>query len=338
MSSQIDCYFGIRPTGNKLHLGHLMTLFDMFDFIVTNINHVNNIYILLAEIHAQISKISIEKIKLNSKDLHIQILEVFNIFLRMRNISPEKIKYLNNKIKFIYQSDFETHVNITYTYLPLVNTNKVLKNPIFKNNNNNSVGFLIYPILQTFDIILYSPNSKDTDLYVFVGGDQRSNINISKDIFKKLNINNIIIKSYDHVLSDNKSVNKMSKSLDNFINYNDFNGILNYINKYITYPREHKTSIGNHNKCPFYTNFGKEISRLFQNQYLFEACDNGTISCKECKAKVSNIFINFNKLYKNYILTSSLSESTFNNLELLTKNYLEYYNKINNIRSSNENC
>jgi hypothetical protein len=25
-------------------------------------------------------------------------------------------------------------------------------------------------------------------------------------------------------------------------------------------------------------------------------------------------------------------------LELLTKNYLEYYNKINNIRSSNENC
>lgn len=265
----MNIFFGIRPTSDNLHIGHVFTLFNMFDFIEKN--DVNDIYILLAEIHSEISNISIEIINNNAKLLAKKIHSLYYTYLYRNNLNINNI----NKLKFIFQNNNdikEFHILLTYKFLPLFNTSKLLKNPIFKLNDNKSIAFLLYPILQSFDVLLYTSNIDD--MTVFLGKDQQANVNIMKDIYSKLNINNINFIIYDEIIYDYNG-SKMSKSLNNAIYLNDITNISKYILSY-------KTNINN---CELYNNIIKKFSYFLNIDFCEENCKQK--KCFNCK----NLFI-----------------------------------------------
>lgn len=334
--NKLDCYFGIRPTSDYLHLGHAMTLFNMFEYIINNKSKINNIYILLAEIHAEISQIDKTVIHNNAIILSQQIKNLFSNYLLVNNFSEKDCIFLKDKLVFIFQNNYSnTHIQLTYNFFSLIGVGKLQQSPIFENSKNKSVAFLVYPILQAFDVFLYSQSK--IPMIVFMGGDQRTNINIMKDIATKLKIveKNIVLsyETYNEVLYDNKGLHKMSKSLNNFIALSDFDDIKRYIFSYKTFFRPTINAIGDPHGCLFYNQLGKEIERVFPSQELhFDKCIHGAISCTDCKKNVFNIL---SKVFTNISQESLLNtKNTMSKIEKnLNNNFNMLMNLINEIRS-----
>lgn len=323
-------YYGIRPTGDNLHLGHVMSLFDMFDKIKSNIVDISNIYILLAETHAEISPLTYQDIRNNSKSLAKNIIALFKSYLIFNDIQSLNII---DKIKFIFQNDMigYLHRDITYKYLPLLNSNDVLTSPIYSNSKINNVAFLIYPILQAFDVLLYSAEKEDTT--VFVSGDQQANVNIMKDVYAKLKIQNKIkFAIYENVVYDYKCNEKMSKSLNNFIEFDNFDEIDKYIKKYKTFSRASTSAPGILNECPFHENmlylFEKYLNCSFSHKNM---CPNGRIGCGECKQILSKYLKNVINLYVKF----KKDDIKFNTPDenIIKLNYFKILNLIDKTRS-----
>jgi tryptophanyl-tRNA synthetase len=333
----MDCYFGVRPTSEELHIGHMMTLFNMFDFIRKNYDDIENVYILLAELHAEISNKSTFDINNFGNKISNQIISLYIAYFDIYGIDVSTDLH---KIKFIKQN-FDVvkdlHVSVTYKFLPLVNTNYLLRNPIFKENTENSIAFLIYPILQAFDILLYAEQNKE--IKVFVGNDQRANVNTVKDVIDKLNLNNysVTFDLYENVLYDSKNENKMSKSLGNTVLISDINGIEKYIRQYKTDNRPTIHSVGSHKQCPMYKNLGVELQRLFGDlvKFNFEKCDVAKIGCGSCKNDIISILT---KILNKYLNICDNQHNLHIADTLKTMQNHEYIcHKIDQIRSKNEN-
>lgn len=332
-------YFGTRPTGDNFHIGHVMSILNMFDVIKNNINEITSIYILMAETHAEISTIDSNIIKTNSISLANKVLALFTAYASVNIESPSVRNNLLNKFIFIYQNhDVGTlHKDITYQYLTLVNINSLISNPIFTNSENNSVAFAIYPVLQAFDVLLYA--TEHEPLTVFVSGDQHANINIMKDINYKLQLNlQINFNIYSNVIYDFSCKSKMSKSLNNFINFDDIIGLTTYFKKYITFNRPKITTVGEPQYCPFnhhiYEYFSKYLN--FEDDHT-DRCSAGTIGCGECKQNLIDNVIAFVNTY----IASQGDDSCKNykcvKIDDIIDRYQFLQNRINSIRSKNEN-
>jgi tryptophanyl-tRNA synthetase len=318
----MDIYFGIRATGNNLHIGHVITLLNMFDY-VTN-NNINKINILLAEIHSELSVITESEISNNSIILAKKIHALYKTYLMYNN---KNINKNINKLIFIFQNEISIrnyHLSITYKYLPLILASKLLKNPIFKNNKNKSLGFLIYPILQTFDILLYHNNLKMTT--VFLGGDQIANINIMKDILKKINIKNVKFNISKNVICGTDGKVKMSKSLNNFINFDDIDNMKKYITKHNT---------GEIDSCNLYNNILIHLFKYFNIEDVI--CKSG--NCFNCKQYAIDKLLIIIKIYNsNFNDDFDTKLNTVNECDLIN-NYNHLLKKINNTRCNiNEDC
>ncbi len=307
----VDFFYGIRSTSTTIHIGHFLHLIHIFK----KVNHdVNNFYILFAETHAEISNLSTSTISNNSTQLLNIIVKLGRIVTKSSEISLKIIPIFQNLV-------YNYHIGSVYKFLPLANTNQYLTNPIYKNSDNNSIAFLIYPILQSFDVLLYTTNN--TEMIVFVGNDQHANVNIMKDIYRKFSRYmqlNITFDIHENVIYDIACKHKMSKSLNNVINFNDIDGIKKYILKYKSYPRASISTIGNPTECNFYNNM---IKYYFNDND--EVCDNlikctlGKIGCVDCKLTtfklIENIINEYNKIddisIKNTIDISKL-EANYN--------------------------
>lgn len=325
-------YYGIRPTGDNLHIGHVMSLLNMFNEIRNNFNEVKTIYFLMAEIHAEISNIPLATILDNSNSLKQKILALLKSYCEFNNLNYIDIY---NRVTFIFQNSSIGiyHESITYKFLPLIKVNDLLTNPIFVNSSNKSVAFMVYPVLQTFDVLLYCQD--DDEMIVFVSGDQMANINIMKDICSKLKLNyKITFNVYDNVIYDYKCQNKMSKSLNNFVNFNDINEVVNYLKSYITFPRPTKTSIGNYKDCPFYNNILLYFMKFLNiNGIDFELCNNGKVGCFECKSKLITEITTFIESYKNYDINDQDILTITVNYDNIQSNYEKLLCIIDSIRS-----
>lgn len=307
-------YYGIRPTSDKLHLGHMLHILHMAKRIKENFSDINKIYILLAESHAEISNLTKSEISNNSSKLLISICNILTCYV------GKEVIY---KIYPIFQNDLEEyHKVLTYTALSCLNVNTLLKNPIFKTSDNNSVSFLTYPILQAFDVLLYLDDKYETT--VFVGNDQSANVNIIKDIFYKLNINKFRKLSFDiynNVIYDYACNEKMSKSIGNTVDPLNVKEVLGYIKKYKTYPREKIDSIGNPIRCDFAMNIAKYLHSYFgENTFsdIIDSCSKGKTGCVSCKNKSAYKFIDFiNKL------NITNEKYVYNDIDIisLTKNF-----------------
>lgn len=90
-----------------------------------------------------------------------------------------------NKSTLFVQSLIPEHTELTWILSNLTNFGEATRQPQFKNNlkynENPSVGFFTYPILQAADILIY--NAK----YVPVGDDQRQHLELCRNIAERFN-------------------------------------------------------------------------------------------------------------------------------------------------------
>lgn len=310
----IDLYYGIRPTGNNLHIGHVLSILNMFNELKNNSN-IDNIYVLLAEIHSEISTLNKREIRNNSISLSKKIISLYKLFLIRNNLSLDNF----NKLKFILQNNevSKYHLTLTYNFLPLISTSSLTKNPIYKNTKNKNIAFLLYPVLQSFDVLLYI--NKNNKCIVFLSSDQNANISIMKDIYKKLNINNVEIKIYDNVVYDIKG-QKISKSLNNVINFDDYKNIKEFIIKYIS----------NIDDCKLFNSIINPLCNSLNINFT-KKC-NLKNKCFECKTQFLNELTNIINSYS-YNFDNIKNVINYLSDDYVLNNYNSLLNKIEFIRT-----
>jgi tryptophanyl-tRNA synthetase len=229
---------GDRPTG-QLHIGHYVgSLKSRLEF-----QNEFDTLVLIANIQALTDNFD-DPAKVNSN-----ILEVLKDYIAV-GLDP-------NLVTFILQSEISEISDLTVIYSNLVSISRLMRNPTVKSEiiqkknkfSKDSVtfGFLGYPINQAADITTFM-----ADL-VPVGGDQAPMVEQTVEIVKKFNgiygdvlkIPQIYISEYPRLVGlDGKS--KMSKSLNNTINFSDSTEIIkNKIMTMYTDPnRIHKNDPG----------------------------------------------------------------------------------------------
>lgn len=201
---------GFDPTTSDLHLGHLVIILKLRKLQELGFKVV----IIIGDFTAMIGDpsgknssrptLSRERIILNYKTYHYQILKFLNINLT-------SIYFNSSWYDFFL---FDNFIKLTSFYT----VSRMLERNDFKNrfefNLPISINEFIYPLLQGYDSVFLN-----TDLEI--GGiDQKFNFLVSREIQKKFFQKNQICLMMPLLLGiDGK--NKMSKSLGNCINLND---------------------------------------------------------------------------------------------------------------------
>ncbi|XBT18179.1 MAG: tryptophan--tRNA ligase [Candidatus Shikimatogenerans sp. Tser] len=202
---------GIKNNGT-IHIGHLFSIiYPAIKFIKKNKKYI--LLVLIADLH---NLTYFNKKNYNKKKYKENIYKILSIFLSFE---------INLKKIFFYkQSDTKKLLDIFWFLNNLYKFNRLKLAHRYKSTYNINIGEFIYPILMASDII--SLNIK----YVFIGNDQKQNLEITKILIKALNnkiINNkkfyipkfLINKKFNKVIGIDGR--KMSKSYKNTINVFD---------------------------------------------------------------------------------------------------------------------
>jgi tryptophanyl-tRNA synthetase len=133
------------------------------------------------------------------QDTHRCIYGVVDLHALTRNFEPKALKsYTNqmvidllacgidpNKSTLFVQSLIPEHTELTWVLSNLTNFGEASRQPQFKSyqkkNENPSVGFFTYPILQAADVLIYKAK------YVPVGEDQRQHLELCRNISERFN-------------------------------------------------------------------------------------------------------------------------------------------------------
>ncbi len=203
---------GDRPTG-RLHLGHYLgslknrvKLQEEYDY--------EKMHIMIADSQALTDNFeNPEKIRENLIEVALDYLSV--------GIDPEKVN-------IFVQSEVKALTELTFYFLNLVTLSRLERNPTVKSeiklrNFENSLpaGFLIYPVSQAADILLFDAN------VIPVGEDQEPMLEQTREIARSFNnIYGEVFREAKAILPENKQArrmpgidgqSKMSKSLGNAI-------------------------------------------------------------------------------------------------------------------------
>lgn len=282
---------GDTPTG-PLHLGHWVgslqkrvELQDQYNcfFIIANYHAMTTLYHKPEFIHESVLKISQDYIS--------------------AGIDPEKsVIFAHSDVPAIHE--------LMFIFSMLIPPNKLLQNPTLKNeiktktnNNNYSVGFMLYPIGQAADILAFRPN------IVPVGEDQLPHIELTRFIAKRFNemygknsqIGNKEFFPLPQALlgrekrliginppDENGNFRKMSKSFNNAIYLSDPpEEITKKVRKIYTDPNRLTPSmpgkIENNPLWSFHDALNSDIEWVKQAKELYR---QGKISDLECKEKL----------------------------------------------------
>ncbi|MGO3018547.1 MAG: tryptophan--tRNA ligase [Anaerococcus sp.] len=207
---------GDRPTG-KLHLGHYVgSLKNRVK--IQNEGNYDKMYVMIADAQALTDNFNNpEKIKESIGEVVLDYLSV--------GIDPEKTT-------IFIQSYIQELTELTFYLLNLVHLGRLQRNPTVKSEMKQKgfessipLGFLIYPVSQTSDIILFDAN------IVPVGEDQEPMIEQARELVRSFN------STYGDTFVEPKAIipenkfqrrlpgidgnAKMSKSLDNCIYLSD---------------------------------------------------------------------------------------------------------------------
>lgn len=203
---------GDRPTG-RLHLGHYVgSLRNRVR--MQNENEYDKMYVMIADSQALTDNFdNPEKIRENLIEVALDYLSV--------GINPEKVS-------IFIQSQVSELTELTFYFLNLVTLSRLERNPTVKTEIKQKsfetslpAGFLIYPVSQAADILLFDAN------IVPVGEDQEPMLEQAREIARSFN--NIYGKTFIEpkaVLPESKLARrmpgidgaaKMSKSLGNAI-------------------------------------------------------------------------------------------------------------------------
>ena len=203
---------GDRPTG-RLHLGHYLGSLKNRVRIQEDGNY-DKMYVMIADSQALTDNFD------NPAKIRENLIEVALDYLSV-GIDPEKLT-------IFIQSQVQELTELSFYFLNLVTLSRLERNPTVKSeiklrNFETSLpaGFLVYPVSQAADILLFDAN------VVPVGEDQEPMLEQAREIARSFNniYGNIFVEP-KAVLPDNKSARrmpgidggaKMSKSLGNAI-------------------------------------------------------------------------------------------------------------------------
>ncbi len=203
---------GDRPTG-RLHLGHYVGSLKN-RVIMQNEEKFDQMYIMIADSQALTDNFE------NPKKIRDNLIEVALDYLSV-GIDPAKAT-------IFVQSQVKELAELSFYFLNLVTLSRLERNPTVKNEikqrgfeNSIPAGFLVYPVSQAADILLFDAN------IVPVGEDQEPMLEQAREIARSFN--NIYGKTFVEpkaVLPEGKVARrmpgidgsaKMSKSLNNAI-------------------------------------------------------------------------------------------------------------------------
>ena len=203
---------GDRPTG-RLHLGHYVgSLKNRVK--MQNEGNFEKMYVMSADSQALTDNFN------NPDKIRENLIEVALDYLSI-GIDPEKVT-------IFVQSQVEELTELTFYFLNLVTLSRLERNPTVKSeikqkNFETSLpaGFLIYPVSQAADILLFDAN------IIPVGVDQEPMLEQAREIARSFNnIYGNVFTEPHAILSENKQAQrmpgidgaaKMSKSLGNAI-------------------------------------------------------------------------------------------------------------------------
>lgn len=212
MSERNIILTGDRPTG-RLHLGHYVGSLKN-RVAMQNEGNFDKMYVMIADSQALTDNFdNPEKIRENLIEVALDYLSV--------GIDPEKVT-------IFVQSQVEELTELTFYFLNLVTLSRLERNPTVKTeiklrNFETSLpaGFLIYPVSQAADILLFDAN------IVPVGIDQEPMLEQAREIARSFNnIYGEVFIEPQAVLPENETARrmpgidgnaKMSKSLGNAI-------------------------------------------------------------------------------------------------------------------------
>ncbi len=265
---------GMRPTG-KLHVGHLVGALENW---VELQEKGHECFYFVANWHALTTHYDeTEHLKEYTRDMVRMFLAV--------GLDPER------SVIFV-QSAIKEHAELTLLFSMLVSVSRLERVPTYKEMKKeldykdlSSAGFLIYPVLQAADILVYKPKG------VPVGEDQVYHIELAREIARRFNnLYGEVFPEPQAVLSKTPKLpgtdgRKMSKSYGNVIHLeNTEEGLKKMIMPMMTdTARKRKTDPGNPDRCPVWLYHKAFGIREEEAKWVWEGCTQAKIGCVDCK-------------------------------------------------------
>ena len=169
----------MRPTG-RLHIGHYFGALENWVRLQNNSGY--DCFYFIADWHALTSDYA------DASAVAQNTIEITTDYLAA-GLDPDKSIIFQQSL---VREHAELHLLLSMVtplgWLERVPTYKeALEN--VKDKDLHTYGFLGYPCLQTADIVIYS--AENTDLFVPVGEDQVSHVELSREIVRKFNVHNL---------------------------------------------------------------------------------------------------------------------------------------------------
>ena len=278
---------GMRPTG-PLHLGHLVGAIANWE----KLQDEYECFFMVADWHALMSEYEDPSSVMNYS---------YEMVLDWLSCGID-----TSKSTIFLQSDIPEHLELFMVLSAFVPLGWLERCPTYKEQlrenktrNLSTYAFLGYPVLQASDILLYKAQS------VPVGEDQKAHLELTREITRKFN------SLYKEVLVEPKEIltntprllgldgRKMSKSFNNYIALSeDPDAIKKKVSSMFTDPKRIKRSDKGHpHECNVFSYYGVFANRCESNKVDLKEVENSSknalIGCTECKAKLSEVLIEF---------------------------------------------
>lgn len=264
---------GMRSTG-RLHLGHLVTLEKWKELQDSG----NECFYFVANWHGLTSHIN------ETANFREWTVDIIRTYLAI-GLDPEK------SVLFV-QSAIKEHAELFLYFSMLVSVARLERVPTYKDQKEQIVdkdlssgGFLLYPVLQAADILMYLADG------VPVGEDQIYHVELTREIARKFN------NQFAEVFPEPEPIlakipklpgtdgRKMSKSYDNFILIDtNEKELWKLIAPMMTDPaRKRRTDPGDPEKCPVWDYHKAFTSSQEERDWVVKGCTTAGIGCLDCK-------------------------------------------------------
>jgi tryptophanyl-tRNA synthetase len=287
---------GTRPTG-RLHIGNYVGALQNW---VKLQNQGHETFYFVADWHVLTTAYD------KTEELAQMTKEVVKTFIAV-GLDPEKsVLFVQSGIKEHAELCLFLSMITSVPRLERVPTHKEMREQLQTSTDINTSGFLMYPVLQAADILMYLADG------VPVGEDQLSHVELTREIARRFNYiyqKEIFIEPQSLLSNFPKLLGcdgrKMSKSYGNIILIDSNERELSeQILPMVTDPaRKRKTDPGNPEICPvwdYHKAFGVSED---EKETIFDGCTNAKIGCIECKRiLLKNMISTFSPVWERFRL------------------------------------
>jgi len=266
---------GIRPTG-KVHIGHYVGVFENWAKLQ---NEGNDTFYFVADWHA---------LTTHYEDTSELKINTFELVKTMMAVGLEKSTlFVQSAIKEHAELFLLFAMVTPLSWLERVPTYKEMRQQI-TNRDLSNAGFLMYPVLQAADILIYKAEG------VPVGEDQVYHIELTREIARRFNyiFKKEVFPEPKELLSKVPKLlgtdgRKMSKSYGNTIPLITTEQELSkMVMPMVTDTnRKRKSDPGNPEVCPvwdYHKAFGTADNQE-EKQWVYDGCTQAKIGCIDCK-------------------------------------------------------